>query len=148
MIGSIVPLVTGVMPGGVLVCDGATHARVSYPDLYAVLDAVFIVDADTFVTPDLRGLALVGSPFTASSVLYGVGDTVGDSEHVLLENEMPAHEHDEHQHLPDVDADRLGAAPFPAPGLRIPGTTGVTGGGDGHNNVQPSFVVRWGVVAA
>jgi len=36
-----------------LLCDGTHYLRTDFPELYAVLDAAFIVDADHFRTPDL-----------------------------------------------------------------------------------------------
>jgi len=60
MIGVIMPMVTLAVPQNMLICDGETYLRTNYPLLYAVLDPAFIIDADTFVTPDLRNLVVVG----------------------------------------------------------------------------------------
>src|SRR5438132_11210 len=60
MIGMVFPLVTIDPPPNVLPCDGAEYLRVDFPDLYAVLDMPFIVDAYHFVVPDLRGRTVIG----------------------------------------------------------------------------------------
>lgn len=52
LIGSVQLYATQDAPYGTLICDGSTHLRVDYPQLYEVLDAQYIVDADHFVTPN------------------------------------------------------------------------------------------------
>jgi len=61
LLGSIIPYATAIVPYGTLACDGSTYNRVDYPKLYAVLDSAFIIDADTFNVPDLRGRAIIGN---------------------------------------------------------------------------------------
>lgn len=53
MIGSVVLYATATAPSGTLPCDGTTYNRVDYPALYAVLASVFIIDANTFKTPNI-----------------------------------------------------------------------------------------------
>jgi len=52
LIGSIILFATGTTPDGTLPCDGSVYNRVDYPGLYAVLDTRYIIDADTFMTPN------------------------------------------------------------------------------------------------
>jgi hypothetical protein len=52
LIASIILYATESTPQGTLPCDGATYNRVDYPELYAALNSIYIIDADTFVTPN------------------------------------------------------------------------------------------------
>lgn len=110
-----------------LVCDGAVYERVDYPDLYAVINPVFIIDADTFAVPDLMDRFMFFG--------VGMGDTGGESSVVLTIAEMPAHDHSEQNPGVVVVQAGTGAAPLSDPGLTS--TTGSTGGGGAHNNMPP-----------
>lgn len=49
-------------PGsGWLICDGAVHDEIDYPDLYAVLPAWLVKDEDEFYTPNLEDRSIIGS---------------------------------------------------------------------------------------
>jgi microcystin-dependent protein len=110
-----------------LVCDGTVYDRVDYPDLYAVLDPVFIVDADTFAVPDMM------DRFTLNTT--SVGATGGESSHVLTVAEMPAHTHGEQDPGSVVVQAGTPSVALSDPGL--PSQTGSTGGGEAHNNMPP-----------
>lgn len=106
MIGAVVPtaIASASLPGHLLPCDGSQHLREDYPDLYALLDAAFIVDADNFVTPDLRGITVIGTGlYNPGGINYAVNDLVGARRHTLTESEMPAHTHvqNAHTHVQD-----------------------------------------------
>jgi len=87
-----------------LPCDGSTHLRVDYPALYLALDAAFIVDADHFITPDLRGRVIVASGNGPGLSPYAVGATGGEEKHALSQIEGPSHSHEltdpGHTHTP------------------------------------------------
>jgi len=131
----------GSVPSGMLLCDGTTYERVDYPDLYAALDAVYIVDADHFTVPDLIGNFVLGSTT--------IGDTGGAATHTLTTTEMPAHSHTNtpHSHTEIIAVAALinggleapAAAAVPAAG--VTGASGVvidsTGGSGAHNNMPP-----------
>jgi len=51
LIGSLILYATGTAPNNTLLCDGSSHLRTDYPQLYAVLASPYIVDADHFITP-------------------------------------------------------------------------------------------------
>lgn len=155
MIGWILPIAVATLPANMLACDGATYDRVDYPNLYAVLDAAFIIDADTFMTPDLRDRVAIGDGTT-----FSVGDSGGEQTHTLTVTETPAHSHTDagHTHVEGNAVPAVGAAivgvPIPSavPGI---GTTGVgnanlanTGGGGAHNNLQPYLTIRYGIIAS
>lgn len=142
MLGMIFPLVTLDPPPNVLPCDGGSYLRIDFPELYAVLDTVFIVDADHFIVPDLRGKTVIGAGGAFSNA-----DTGGEQAHQLTESEMPSHTHT----IP-LTATTLAVEPgevtvlTPVPFLTQ--NTGSTGGDGSHNNMQPYFALNYGIVAS
>lgn len=87
--GKIEMCAVETLPAGRLWCDGATHNRVDYPTLYSALPSAFIVDADTFTTPDMREKMPLGK-----GGALGINDTGGESEHTLTVSQLPSHRHD------------------------------------------------------
>lgn len=160
MIGTIVAIATTDPPTGTLICDGSSYARVDYPDLYALLLPTYQTDADNFTVPDLRGMVVMGAPVTIDSVTFNAGDMLGEYNHTLDVSEMPAHSHTNTPHAHSY-TDNLnvtvpaGVDPIPASSMTpFPSTTGASGvvidntGGDGaHNNVQPSLMLQYAIVA-
>jgi len=142
MIGMIFPLVTLDPPPNVLPCDGSTYLRADFPELFAVLDTPFIVDADHFTVPDLRGKTIIGA-----GGVYNNADTGGEESHTLDVSEMPSHSHT----IP-LTTTTLAVEPgevtvlTPIPILTA--NTGDTGGGGAHNNMQPFFALNYGIVAS
>jgi len=140
MIGWLWPIATATVPDNMLLCDGATYNRVDYPDLYAALDAAFIIDADTFVVPDLIDRVPVGS-----GNLFAVGEMGGEVDHTLDTTEIPSHQHSIDGYIPGV-ALTPGELPV-LTDVAVPSGTGFTGGGAAHNNMQPFQAMKWGIVA-
>lgn len=141
-LGSIVPHVLSTFPAWLLPCDGTEYLRVDYPDLYAVLDDAFIVDADHFVTPDLS------DNFMRGESAGNIGDSGGVASVTLTESQMPAHNHG--YSLPTTGTVVNGelvpdilVAHNPAVGGNV---TGSAGGGQSHENLPPFVVVRYGIV--
>lgn len=174
MIGSIVSYATIDPPNGCIECDGGTYNRVDYPMLYAALDPVFIVDADTFTTPDLRGCTVIGAGTNVDSgTAYAMNERGGEEEHELIETELPAHTHTTQPHTHTANPHSHGvsaAAPtaiaigpgLPAPSaLPLPTTTAPaavvlldtvvtvdsTGSDVPHNNMQPFVALKYAMVA-
>ncbi len=76
-----------------------------------------------------------GSPTNNVQVTpYQLGQFVGEETHVLTINEMPAHTHD----VPQSDSIGAPDTPLSASGSNPAVTTTSTGGGDEHNNLQPT----------
>jgi microcystin-dependent protein len=101
-IGEIKAVALATLPAHLLECDGATYNRVDYPDLYAALDAEFVVNADTFTVPDLRGITIIGAGlYNPGGITYAVNDLVGARRHTLDVTEIPSHTHvqDAHTHI-------------------------------------------------
>lgn len=93
VIGTIAPYMTATPPIGMLPCDGSSHLRTDYPDLYAALHANFIVDADHFTTPDLRGRVPLGAGTGSGLSTYIVGGNGGQENHALTTAELASHNH-------------------------------------------------------
>lgn len=157
MIGSIVPFVTANPPDFGLLCDGSTHLKADYPALYEKLDSAYIVDADSFRTPDLRGKFVLGA-----SLSHAVNSNGGAETHTLTTDEIPAHAHTTQPHshsynYPTINVD------LEAPG--VPDITGAgnppvpmatsstivqvdqTGGGQAHNNMPPYIALNYYIIA-
>jgi microcystin-dependent protein len=150
MIGMIIPYVTASPPDYCLPCEGGTYNRVDYPQLYAALAPVFQVDADHFITPDLRGRTVIGAGTGSGLTLRQVGDQVGAETHQLTVAEMPQHNHEYSPAVVgDLDVEGVGI-PQPNAAQIVPLATYNTynRGGDGsHNNMQPSTALSYAVIA-
>lgn len=159
--GTIFPLATAAIPEGALECDGATYLRTDYPTLYAAMDAAFVVDADHFAVPDLRGRTIIGSGSGTGLTAYSPGDTGGEEAHTLTTAEIPSHSHGvtdpTHSHAEGTTAptvEDIGPG-VPTPGVvGVVGTTGAaatgisiqnTGGGGAHENRQPFVALRYAI---
>lgn len=161
MLGATFPYVTDVPPYGCLPCDGSVYNRVDYPQLYAALNPIFIIDADTFETPDLRGRTVLSSGTGTGLSPRDVGDKGGEETHVLDVAEMPTHSHSDtgHTHftpIPTFLAVEPGEAPTYTPlGVPVGGQTSAPGfasltstGGDGaHENMPPFLALPYCIVA-
>lgn len=154
MIGTIHEYATTSPPPGCLPCDGTEYDREDYPRLYALLPANLIVDADHFVTPDLRDVFLVGAGGALAAF-----DTGGESEVILTEAQLAIHSHTDAGHSHTVHSHLV--APVLAPGELpvnignpIPGATGIgsaniqpSGGDQPHNNMPPYYALPRCIVA-
>jgi microcystin-dependent protein len=163
MIGTIFPLALATLPDGALECDGSTHLRTDYPMLYAALDSAFVIDADTFIVPDLRGQTIIGAGTGSGFSPRAVNDAGGEEAHTLITAEIPAHGHGVtdagHVHtegiaLPSLSAAIVGVpipSAVPSAGVTGVATTGIsiqsTGGGGAHENMQPFRVLRYAIWA-
>lgn len=145
IIGFCFPLLT-TLPANCLLLDGSTYAREDYPLLYAVLDGVFIIDADTFVLPDLRSRFPIGAGTGTGLSTYAVNEQGGEENHTLTEAEMPTHAHSDHTHAIVSTLVPVGVVPISTPSL-APSFTGSAGGGEAHNNLPPFTALPWAVVA-
>lgn len=172
MLGHIIAYATTIAPNNVLPCDGGTYLRTDFPELYAVIDSAFVVDADHFITPDLRGRTIVGAGSGAGLSARAVADTFGVEAHSLIEAENANHTHSDagHNHIDSghthVDGNAVPTAILIGAGVPAPsaipsvGVTGAgfaaigtgfaslssSGSGDAHENMQPSYALNYGLV--
>lgn len=154
LVGMIYPICTDDVPDGCLLCDGTTQLRTDYPNLYAKLDAAYIVDADHFVTPDLQDRFVVGTGLD-----HPVNETGGSATITQTVEQMPAHAHTTQPHahsevaaVPTIINGGLEApASAATPAAATTGTAVVlvddTGGGQPMNITPPFLSLRYVVVA-
>lgn len=140
-IGQIFATAAAAAPAGSLICDGGIYDRVDYPDLYAVLDSAFIIDADTFVLPDLRERFIYGAAAAAPPGTIG-----GLSEINLSVGQLPPHTHS----IPST-ATTLAVEPGEVTVLTpipiITSDTGSTGSGDPVEILPPLVALMYCIVA-
>jgi microcystin-dependent protein len=140
-IGLIHPYGGAATPDGYLPCDGSSYSSTDYPELFAVLGYVFGGAAGTFNVPDMRDRTGVGTGTT-----FAAGDTGGEMTHVLDVSEIPAHSHT----IP-ATITSLVVAPGEITALTpvplVSTVTGDTGGGSGHNNMQPYIALNYVIYA-
>lgn len=161
LIGTLFPLITDSIPEGALECDGTAYARTDYPVLYDRVASVFIIDADNFAVPDLRGRTVIAAGAGAGLSTYAVGDALGEESHRLLTAEMPVHNHTVvdpgHLHTEGIAIPSplgvTGGLPSAIPGVGVTSiaTTGISlvaaGNDQYHENRQPSYALRYAVWA-
>lgn len=154
-IGSVLDFAGTAAPTGWLLCYGQAlnaSANPQYQDLYDVIGNTFGGSNNTnFVIPDLRGRVVAGQDDMGGSSanrLTGAsgginGDTFGAAggaeTHTLQTTEIPSHNH-------SIDTySSAGGGFIPAANASsglVSRTTGNTGGGGAHNNVQPTIILN------
>lgn len=157
LVGMIFPIITSFPPQGALLCDGSSYLRITYPDLYAALDPAFVIDANTFFVPDLRGRTIITAGTGSGLTPRSVGAILGEETHILVSSEIPSHTHVDagHTHATTPaapNATTIGAgAPQPT-AIPSVGITGIgsaslssVGGNGAHNNMQPSLALKYAV---
>jgi len=158
MIGAIVSFATASVPDGALECDGSTYAQADYPELYSVLDSAYIVDADNFTVPDLRGRVPVGIGTGSGLTPRAMNDSFGEEDHVLTTAELASHNHTQNPHThTEITATasiaEVSVVPVPTaiPGVGVTGaataTNNASGSDTAHNNIQPSLALRFCIIA-
>lgn len=161
MIGEIIPYAGTTSPDARwLICDGASLLRADYPDLFAIVGSTYgSVDGSHFNLPDLAGRVPMGAGTGSGLTARSVGDAVGEETHVLTVAEQATHSHLDSGH---THADGNATPTLIAIGAGVPAASavpsiGVTGSGNAnldssgsdnpHNNVQPSLVITYLIVA-
>jgi|TARA_Y100000289_G_scaffold64192_1_gene75693 microcystin-dependent protein len=161
---TILPYAGSSAPTGYLLCDGAAISRTTYSDLFGLVGTTYGVGdgSTTFNIPDLRGRVIAGQDDMGGSSanrltnqsggLNGdtLGATGGTETHTLSTSEIPAHDHDITTTSKSNNTNGV-AGNFPTgtnqnpPNTTAPNTEAVqnTGGGNAHNNVQPTIILNY-----
>lgn len=143
VIGELKHHTLAVIPDNWLVCDGTQYPRVDYPELYSVLDPVYIVDVDNFVVPDAVDRFL----YSAGNI-QSVGSSGGQRTVTLNVSQMPQHGHLVSKYSPNVDLEGAGIPDPLSVGLpEIPTQSGLRGGGQPHSNMPPFVALKVAIVA-
>lgn len=130
-----------------LLCDGTIYLIADYPRLAAALGNTWGGDGvDTFAVPDLTRRVTIGSGGSGSGTIgNAVGDTGGSETHTLTIDQMPSHDHPGSTVPYGTTALQPGGGGVWEPifgGLTWGLTIAPEGGGQAHNNIQPSAVVQ------
>jgi microcystin-dependent protein len=160
MIGVIFIHAASQAPSGSLPCDGATHNRSDYPDLFDHLDAAYHVGSTQFKTPDLRGRTVVGDGTGAGLTNRPFATPFGEETHVLTVGELATHTHVQlnHNHAnfqaAGANVTTIGAGAPQATAVPVVGAVGNnagvnqnTGSNTAHNNMQPSLPLHYAIWA-
>lgn len=174
LVGTIIPYASAQPPNeDILECNGDVYLRADYPTLYEKLDAEFIIDADSFKVPDLRGRTVIGAGAGIGLTPRTMGKFGGAEAVTLTVSQIPAHEHTTQPHshtnpphfhtegttapivvseLPDpIFPAAIGALGVTSAESVVidPATVNVnaTGGDEEHENMPPFLVLRYGIIA-
>lgn len=144
MIGAILMYPNNTIPTKCLPCDGSTYNRSDYPLLYTALaGTLYIVDADTFTTPDMRGVFPLGADGAHPN-----GSTGGTNQVNIGVQHLPAHTHDYQGVLMNVDIEGVGVPDVTAAGINpLAQQTSSVGGGQALDITPPYRAVNFVIIA-
>jgi microcystin-dependent protein len=89
-VGSVIPFAGDVAPDGWFICDGRLLDQTQYADLHTVIGTTYGGAGSDFRIPDLRGRQPIGK---GNGQFSALGNSGGQEERTLTENELPAHAH-------------------------------------------------------
>ncbi len=141
MIGTVVPVATGVLPPNTLLCDGAIYNESDYPELYAALDPIFHLGPATFNVPDCR------DRFIAGELTGPMGLTGGGINYNIGVANLPSHSHSYLVGTPVVATLGAGAPLTVASTPPTSINTGSTGGGNAIQIIPPFIVLAYAIIA-
>lgn len=145
-IGTLQPFLGATAPQGYLFCEGQLLDKSKYPELYSVCGDLFGESTTTqFYLPDLRGRVIAGYDENDTS-FNTIGKLLGEKSHTLTVNEMPSHSHTGTSGDWGSASGSYGVMTNKA-GSGSGVSTKATGGGQAHNNIQPTLVLKWIVKA-
>jgi microcystin-dependent protein len=174
--GMMMPYAGPVAPTNWLLCNGQSLLRSQYLALFEIIGTTYgSVDSEHFNLPDCRGNVIVGKG--SQTYCNTLGELGGEQTHTLTTGEMPSHNHTgttdsagSHTHTlnnattvqktgnntpsgldssaNEIDNVNVLTSTVNANGAHVHTfTTGNTGGGAAHNNLQPyitlNYIIRY-----
>jgi len=144
-------------PRGWAFCDGQLLPISQNQSLFSLLGTTYGGDGrTTFALPDLRGRTPlhVGASTAPGAVTHSQGQKGGEESHVLATSEMPGHDHSVAANTAPATSDEPQGNLPARPGFDAYGgstalgafeaeTVTDTGGGQGHDNMQPWLAVNF-----
>lgn len=138
------------MPTGYLEENGSAISRSTYSALFSAIGTTYGSGdgSTTFTLPDSQGRAAVNIS-TTDTEFDSMGEKPGSKTEAVSLAQLPSHTHSSNGHSYANDAGFVSGRPL----LITIGTTnfavgnvvGATGGGQTHNNIQPSIVKRFAI---
>jgi microcystin-dependent protein len=135
-------------PTGWLLCDGSSYSVNTYNALYQVIGMTFggdLITGQTFQVPNIKGKVIVGRD-PSDSAFDVLGEIGGAKTHTLSEAQLPGHSHTNPYFYGLGATGPYFFAGNPS-GSTVVGPpnnpTGVTGGNQPHNNLQPYIVMPY-----
>jgi microcystin-dependent protein len=155
--GAVMPFAGASAPAGWLLCFGQNVSRSQYGELFAVLGTTYGSGdgSTTFGLPDLRGRVVAGvdnmggsaaSRLTSTTITGGadaVGEVGGGQTHTLTTAQIPSHTHAVTVANAGTFTGIIGNNGHGGTVLGWTGNATATGGGEAHNNVQPTMVLNY-----
>ena len=164
-IGEIMMFAGNFAPQGWAICNGQLLPISQNQALFAILGTTFGGDGvSNFALPDLRGRVPVGQGQGLSLSNYTLGEKTGAENVTLLPGQMPQHNHtvgvsnqpgaftDPTNQVPaqvntgNVRTPTTSAMAYAAPpptGTLAPAAVSMSGGSQGHPNIQPVLCVNF-----
>ena len=138
--GTVLAFAGSSAPSGFLLCDGRAVSRTTYTSLFSVIGTTYGSGdgSTTFNLPDMRGRVAVGSDANSP------GAQCGETAHKLGISEIPSHSHPYSAYLYSTGAEngRINSQEGAGVKWADPTNTRNSGGGDNHNNMQPSLYLH------
>jgi len=164
--GAIFPYAGATAPTGYLLSFGQAISRCTYSDLFTAIGTTYGTGdgSSTFNLPDLRGRAVAGqddmgntSADRLTNQPGGVnGDTLGGTggleTHTLTTAQLAAHTHGAGSYIVPFSTNSEESDQTVIRGMNedeanqtaaITGSSGSTGGGIAHNNIQPTIILNY-----
>jgi microcystin-dependent protein len=160
--GTVLPFAGATAPAGYQLCYGQAISRTTYASLFSAIGTTYGSGdgSTTFNVPDLRGRAIAGQDDmggTSANRLTGqsgglngdnLGATGGSETHTLTESQLASHTHTFSVSIPTGASSTGGNASglvsvIQSGSSTKSGTSSSTGGGQAHNNVQPTFILNY-----
>lgn len=154
--GCMMPYAGASAPTGFLLCQGQSLDAATYETLFAAIGYTYGGAGANFNVPDCRGRTIIGAGTGTGLTNRILGTTTGTETHVLLDAQMPSHNHSVtgggHQHNlnrgGDTNPNITGGGSQNVSGVTNATTTdagthshtvGTAGSDSAHPNMQPSL---------